>query len=295
MSERAYTGPVQVLSAEDSEKRECVKAHVLSRTSATPAGTTPFRHLYIEQILPSEFYDELKNYSSSCRDGEDLQSRGQDSKLYQNTRYNFSADASSLIAILRSVFADSDVKQAFLGKFYRTDLDALSDSLSIHEFEFEFTFTEPNRFQNIHLDIPPKYLSFVFYMPNETLGAEDERLNATVLYDKDAQPHHPAKYRGNSVALFAPHFYSAHGNSTTIERPAMVLFYINKKDLEEWNTMTRSEKDVAPYEEYKNFTQRKIERYPLIEYGDCSDKIKLERADCRANAPRARVLRSEDT
>lgn len=280
--------------SDDAEHEKLLKDHVLSRVHESAPGDAPFRYLYIEDIFPPDHYAALKHLSSYYRQTRDLQPRGQDNRTYNNHRYNFTTDNNPRINMLRNVFADREVMHAFVGQFYLNNLDELADSLSIHEFEFEFTFTEANRFQNIHLDIPPKYLSFVFYMPNEEPEIEEQRCNATIFYDKYAQPHYAARYKANSMVAFAPHFYSYHGNSTTIDRPAMVLFYINKEELASWNTMTKAGQDVAPYDQFKDRTQMKLEKYRLIEYGDSSDTIATERAQCMLNAPRGRFLHPKD-
>jgi hypothetical protein len=49
------------------------------------------------------------------------------------------------------------------------------------------------------------------------------------MYDKNMIPFKNAKYKSNSVCIFAQSFHSISWFSPTIERTALVMFYINKE------------------------------------------------------------------
>ena len=150
-------------------------------------------------------------------------------------------------------------------------------------------YTAAGRFQNIHVDIPPKYLSFVFYFPEFAIDEDAELKNATVFYDKALNPHYCARYRPNSVAVFAPHHYSYHGFHSTIDREVLVMFYIHPEEHDRWWTVRGSE--VPPFEGFRNLVDEKLVRYPLIEYGDDPERRRAEHDACLVNAPNGRVLR----
>src|SRR5262249_11748917 len=153
--------------------------------------------------------------------GTAVQDRLQDSAAFVNRRHRLFTSENGVTACVRAVFSDPEVKVALLRKFYAVPSRALADTLVIHE-EFEYVFTQAERFQTIHLDIPPKFLSFVFYIPTMPMTPEDAAANATVLYDKALEPHHRAQFEANSVCIFAPHFYSYHGFASTRDRDALV-------------------------------------------------------------------------
>ena len=274
-------------------KLDKYKKHVISRIENTEIGRLPFRHIYIEEIFPQDFYNSILQFALEAKNSKKLITRFQDSTLYDNTRYNFTNDNAEIVAELKSIFSDTEVKKSLLKKFYLENINYLANNLSVHEHEFEFTYTKAKRFQNVHLDIPPKYLSFVFYLPDQETNLEDQKNNSTLLYDRYLNPYYHARYKGNSVGIFAQHFYSYHGNSTTIDRNAMVLFYVNQDELDTWNSVKNNE--TEPYDLFKDYTQNKLERHPLIEYGHSIKKIIAERNDCRINSPRGRYLSNSNT
>ena len=151
--------------------------------------------------------------------------------------------------------------------------------MSIHS-EFEFFFTKAGRFQNIHIDIPPKFMSFVFYVPEFPVPAAEEERNATILYDKSLTAHYPARFRANSVCVFVPHFYSYHGFSSTIDRDVLVMFYVNPDELRKWQELRREKNEEPPFTGLLDAVEAKLRLHPLIEFGAASK-------GCLPNGPRA--------
>jgi hypothetical protein len=209
-----------------------------------------------------------------------------------NRRFNLVKNNDDVVVCIRKVFSDQKVKLALLEKFYLIPTPELARSLSIHN-EFEYFYTQAGRFQHIHVDIPPKYVSFVFYIPETPLPVEQEGHNATILYDKDLQPHHLARFIGNSVCIFAPHFYSYHGFASTMARDVLVMFYVNKPELSRWTQMRADSKDDPPFVGIRDAVEDKLRRHPLIEYGPSEERLMAERAECQINAPQGRVIAAE--
>ena len=270
-----------------------VKHHVLNRVDSTVLGTLPYYHLFMKDIFPAGFYESLRTLAHEIEHSAQLQPRFQDNPAYTNSRFNLVGHPSETIRVIEEVFSDTEIKIALLSPFYLSATESLADCLRVHD-EFELTFTQPDRFQRIHVDIPPKYISMVFYLPNKGLTHDEKISNATVLYDKALHPTFVAEYSANSLFAFAPHFYSYHGFSTTIARPAMVLFYVNRLELKTWNENVRAGRDKPPFGFIKDSIARKLEQHPLREYGDDVRRIIDERERCRINAPLGRVLREED-
>lgn len=224
----------------------------------------------------------------SCKYSDSVQDRHQDNPAFMNRRYNLYQNTDDVADCLRAVFSDPEIKQALLRKFYISPTGELPESLSIHD-EFEYVYTKAGRFQNIHIDIPPKFMSFVFYIPENSVPAGEEARNATILYDKRLTPHYPARYRANSACVFVPHFYSYHGFSSTIDRDALVMFYVNRDELEKWQNMRQENKDTPPFTGPLDAVERKLRLHPLIELGIDEQRLLAERSACRVNAPSGRV------
>lgn len=254
----------------------------------------PFNHVFIENILSPELYFMLIERCKNFKNPEMIQVRNQDSNKFLNNRYNFTNSKDDIILMLKQIFSDNEIKMELLSKFFINPVSFI-DNIKIHEKEFEVVFTEKDKFQNIHVDIPSKFVSLVFYLPeiaSESLTDDDMEKNSTVLYDETMKPYYSAKYKSNSVCAFAPHFYSYHGFSTTIERTAIVLFYIDEKLLNEHdekiaevNRRKRKEKD---FETFKNNIFEKLNKFELIEYKNKNLEEIMKR--CKINAPNGRVF-----
>lgn len=268
---------------------ENLKNHVLKRLLKSCVGEQPYYHMYIEEILPKELYSDMKSIMIEKKNGGWSSDRNQDNPNFSNRRYNLISDSSPAVEVFHKIFSSIEIKKALIDKFYLSPTHELYESIKIHE-EFEFTFTEPQRFQNIHIDIPAKFLSLVFYFPEGEVSAEEEEKNATILYDKNLSPKYGAKYRENSVCIFAPHFYSYHGFSSTISRDVLVMFYVQDIELKKWQTIRSENRDVAPFDTIKKLIKDKCERYPLVEYKEKLTDVSKEMEKCKINAPRGRVI-----
>ena len=261
--------------------------------------THPFNHVFIENILSPDLYSKLVDKCKNFKKPNIVQNRNQDSNKFMNTRYNFasSRDDDEVITIFKQIFEDKDIKQELFSKFF-VNPSKFIKNMKIHEKEFEVVFTSKDKFQNIHVDIPSKFLSLVFYLPEVStpfeLSEQNIQNNSTILYDKLINPVYSAKYKSNSVCIFAPHFYSYHGFDTTIERTAIVLFYIDEKLLNEHDSKIgevdrrRLKRKETDFKTFKNNIFQKLKEYPLIEYKNKQlDEIMTE---CKINAPNGRDL-----
>ena len=265
------------------------KRYLLERIASEVPPERPFRHLFIREFLPAGLYSEVAAYCRDRKANAMHQDRLQDNSAFVNRRYSLVSDVHPAIAMFRRLFSDPDVKQALLSHFYLTPDSCLVDDLSIHS-EFEFTFTKAGRHQNIHVDIPPKFLSFVFYLPEEEFSRQDAEQNATLLYDRNLSPVPAAAYEANSACVFAPHFNSYHGFSSTRYRDVLVMFYISQEYLEKWWDMNRAETEQPPYTAIRDLIEAKLRDHTLVEFGRSENRILSERAGCLINAPLGRVM-----
>lgn len=270
------------------ERFQNYKRHVLATIEGTAVGKEPFYHLFMEGIFPEELYQSIEKRMHYYRDRKKLKRRTQDNNAFINRRFNLHENNDPETQYIRGLFSDPDVKRALLAKFYVNPHQELVEAIRIHTEEFEYVYSEPGRFQNIHTDIPPKFLSMVFYIPSREVTEDEADRNGTIFYDKDLKPQSKAKYRPNSVGVFAQHFHSYHGFATTIDRPALVLFYVHPEEEKRWVALRGSE--TAPYDEIKDAIQDKLVTYPLIEFGEVREAIEKARTDCRINAPSGRVI-----
>ncbi len=269
---------------------EVLRDHLLARIRAAPAGHDPFRHLYIEDLFPDRFYEALRAHMLAAKSERRTEDRHQDNPRFKTGRFNLVDCDEAVISTFRAAFADPEVMTAVMARFFLDPRPIVGDGLTIHN-EFEYTFTRAGRFQNIHVDIPPKYLSFVFYIPERATGDEAEELaNATILYDENLQPRRCARFRRNSVCIFAPHYTTYHGFASTMDRDVLVMFYVHPGELAAWRAMRLSRGDEAPFTGVRDLIEDKLRRHPLIEFGQDDAALRGAREACRINAPQGRVL-----
>lgn len=263
-----------------------IRAHVLKRVTEAKIGEKPFYHTFIDGIFPDDFYEALHAHMISHKHGDQIQARLQDNPKFVNRRFNLVDNQDLIVRQFRAIFNDDEIRRVLFDKFYVNKNEDLS-KIKIHK-EFEYVFCEPDRFQNIHVDISPKFMSFVFYIPEGEVTPEAEERNATVLYDKDLKPQYAARFRRNSVCIFVPHFYSYHGFSSTIERDVLVMFYVQSDEMKNWKRIHNYDK--PPFNRVLDVIESKLHSHPLIEYGADPTRIAAERAACRINRPNGRVV-----
>jgi Capsular polysaccharide synthesis protein len=267
------------------------KQYTIRAIESTVPGEKPFRHLYIEHVLPHVLYTAVRSRMFQHKYNSALLDRTQDSDQFVNKRFSLVKNEDIETQYLRAIFSDNAVKSAFLQHFFLDVTPEFAASLEIHT-EFEYMYTAAGRSQNIHVDIPPKFLSFVFYFPEFEVDTDAERLNATVFYDKHLNPQYVARYRPNSLCVFAPHFYSYHGFASTIDREVLVMFYVNAAEMNHWVETRNIES--PPFQAIRKAIDDKLRRFSLIEYGLDPVKLDIERRDCLINAPRGRVMKAND-
>jgi hypothetical protein len=197
-----------------------------------------------------------------------------------------------VIDVVKFIFDDPEIKQSFIEKFYINPnfIDEI-----VFKHDLQFVFTEKNRFQKIHTDIPAQIVSVVFYLPeDDDISEYDELNNGTILYDKDLKPIKVSKFIGNSVSCFAPHFYSYHGFNTTIKNRNTLLFFYAQKDLiKRFYDNSKNQNGEQDPDKFKDVIQWKLSKYRLIEYGsddlEFLTKLIKEKGDCKVNTLNGRV------
>ena len=284
-AERTNQSDLQIHGA-----RERYRHHVLARIAEAEVGVAPFHHAFIEDIFPTELYGAIRDHMLRFKHSDQVQDRHQDNPNFMNRRYNLSSSTDEPVEHLRTVFSDPEIKQVLINKFYLHPHNSLTTSLTIHE-EFEYVFTAAHRFQNIHIDIPPKFMSFVFYIPEHAVGPIEQERNATILYDKFLNPNYKARYTANSVCIFVPHFSSYHGFSSTTARDVLVMFYIDAAEMNRWLSIRQSEKDEPPFTGLLDSIHDKLRNHPLRQFEGSEQKLLEERRACLVNAPQGRILR----
>ena len=272
--------------------KENIKMHVLKRINSTEINTYPFYNVYIENIFPEAFYEKLKNLMIYYKYNSKLENRNWDNPDFMNKKISLNNVEDYEINIVKYIFEDSEIKKSIMEKFYLTPnfIDEI-----VFKHDLQFVFTEKNKFQKIHTDIPAQFVSVVFYIPEDVDISECDKLNnGTILYDRDLNPVKVSKFKGNSVSFFAPHFYSYHGFNTTINnRNTMLFFYAQKDLIKRFYDNSKNQNGEQNVELFKNVIQWKISKYRLIEYGkddmNFLTKLLSEKENCKIDTLNGRI------
>ena len=272
--------------------KENIKMHVLKRIKTTEINTYPFYNVYIENIFPETFYEKLKNLMIYYKYNSKLENRNWDNPDFMNKKISLNNVEDYEINIVKYIFEDSEIKKSIMEKFYLTPnfIDEI-----VFKHDLQFVFTEKNKFQKIHTDIPAQFVSVVFYIPEDDDISECDKLNnGTILYDRDLNPVKVSKFKGNSVSFFAPHFYSYHGFNTTINnRNTMLFFYAQKELIKRFYDNSKNQNGEQNVELFKNVIQWKISKYRLIEYGkddmNFLTKLLSEKENCKIDTLNGRI------
>ena len=221
---------------------------------------------------------------------EELQDRNWDNPNFMNKKFALKDVNCYEINIIREIFDNDDIKKSLMKKFYYGDyIDEM-----VFNHDLQFVFTDGDRFQRIHTDIPAQFISVNFYLPEDELTEQEELDNGTILYDKDLNPCKIVKFKSNSVSFFAPHFYSYHGFNTTIKNRNTLLFFYAQKDLiKRFYDNSKNQNEEQNPDKFKDVIQWKISKYRLIEYGsddlEFLTKLIKEKSDCKVNTQNGRI------
>lgn len=258
------------------------KTYIINQINKSKIDSEPFYHLFIENIFPTDFYKMLKQKSNYYNQDKYLIARTQDNPTnYINKKFEFNSVKDETIDLFKNIFESQDVKQSILTKFF---VNPEKINIQIFKDEIEFVYTSKNKFQNIHTDLPSKFLSLVFYFPDDVNLEEQQQLdNGTILYDKNLNIVKKAKFIPNSVCIFSSHFKSYHGFSTTIERTALVMFYINRDLYDKHQKTNNNDVNI-----FKNNMLDKLTLYPMLEY--VNKNLEKEKETSKINAPFGRVV-----
>ena len=241
------------------------KQYTLDKINNSLTIEQPFYHIFIQDILHNDLYVLLKDKNEYYK--QFTSNRLQDNKSFVNNKYSIIDSNDLVLQTFHKLFSDKEIIKSIFNKFFINTLDFLN-KISVYDYECEFVYTDANKFQSIHVDIPSKFVSMVFYFPDSVLSDEEQLKNGTVLYDDDIIPVYNSRYLPNSVCIFAPHLYSYHGFHTTIERNSLVLFYVHEdliKDNLKAAPKTKSNIEII---DFKKSVVDKLKKYRLIEYRD---------------------------
>ena len=267
-------------------RRALYKAHLLAAIDASSMNVEPFWNLEVHDMLHPELFAQLDDVRRKRRRGRGATMRREYDDVGM-TRYSFLRAPEPSVRHLRLLFQDEDVKRAILKRFFVTVPQTLLDDIAIWDEAFEFTFSPPGKIQDMHIDWPTKFVSIVIYFPEAELSETEQLANATMVYDRHLVSQPRARFAANRGMMFAPHFESYHGFSTTRDRDALLIFLLNTRIMAAWETAA-IEAEGPPFPRFMDIVQRKMEEYPMREFPSLAD-VEASRERSKVNMSLGRV------
>lgn len=258
---------------------EEIKIHVINKINNATLNKYPYYNIYIDNIFPNYFYEAIKQKSIEKNKG---------------VNYKLSNDNSEEILIIKKIFNDSDIKKSLLNYFY-SDITFVND-LTIYN-DFQFVYSKKNTKHEIHVDMPYKLLSIIFYLPSDDITENEKKKSGTMFYSDELEICGINKFEHNTVTIFAPHSRSYHGFDISVDcRCSMILFLTDIEIENQYQIITANKNDSFEINYVKNIIFNKINKYPLLEYSNyTNNEIKYIINNSRINGRCGRVYKLEQS
>ena len=182
-----------------------VGLHVLYRIANTPVRMFPFPHIYVDDVFPQDYYEQIRNHLPPREALSTLLALGRVEKGYSESRLVLPLTGGGMEGIteparefwreLAGWMLGSSFGQAMLGKFenaIRQRIGNLADA----EFRAEALLVQDYTTYSLgpHTDSPIKVMSFLFYLPAD---ASRPHLGTSIYVPRDPAftcvggPHYP--------------------------------------------------------------------------------------------------------
>ena len=226
--------------------------YVIDKLTKSELQTDPWEHLYIEDIVPQELYDDLKTYTLSCID----EDRIPDSTDSAGARHGYLLshidsdymEDNDYVKEYHNIWWDDEVIELLKSKFTMENSWCESDGTQpVPDFFMNYETTGQGTVYGIHADAYPKLFSSVHYFANTgddlILGTgmasstwPDVPWNFPV--DSNGQPDYSAgeeiiaKYLPNSIFIFSP---SPHPRMSKQDMEGQCVTYDNMASYHRFN------------------------------------------------------------
>lgn len=174
------------------------KKYVINNILNSKLILKPFPHLIIDNLLPIDFFIELKNYIRKINDVERF--------TIHSGRWCFKTEKwKSILEDLKGILYNDEIRKILNNKF-KSQLEKKKEYMSESKWDINLTFDLENYQIPPHMDSPSKQLSVLFYI---TGGS-----NGTSLYDnnndldyKKAKKVKEVEFKENRLFVFCPSIF----------------------------------------------------------------------------------------
>lgn len=171
----------------------------------------PFPHLVVDNLLPENFFEELKNYVKDLKNIERY-------TIVPGRWYIKPKNWDSYLKILKNVLYNEETKKILNDKF-KIQLEKRKEYLTESIWDINLTYDLSGYEIPPHMDGPSKQLSVLYYITGS--------INGTSLYDNgdsldytQAKKVSEIKFKENRLFVFCPSIYDRtwHGVENTPEK-----------------------------------------------------------------------------
>ena len=211
--------------------------YVIDKINKSEIQTHPWEHLYIEDIVPQELYDDLKKYTLSCIDEDRIPYERRHGYLLSHIDSDYLEDKDS-VKEYHNIWWNDEVIELLKSKFTMQNSWCKSDgSQPVTDFCINYETTKQGAVYGIHSDGFPKLFTSVHYFanPNEDLdlgtGMAPSSWPDTVWNQEDSE-NIIAKYLPNSIFIFSP---SPHPRMSEVDMKGQSVTYENMASFDRFN------------------------------------------------------------
>jgi hypothetical protein len=209
--------------------------YVIDKINKSEIQTHPWEHLYIEDIVPQELYDDLKKYTLSCIDEDRIPDKRRHGYLLSHIDSDYLEDRDS-VKEYHNIWWNDEVIELLKSKFTMQNSWCKSDgSQPVMDFFINYETTKQGAVYGIHTDSYPKLFTSVHYFanPNEDLDLGTGMASST-WPDIDWNPEDSiiAKYLPNSIFIFSP---SPHPKMSEVDMKGQDVTYENMASFDRFN------------------------------------------------------------
>ncbi len=188
--------------------------YVIDKLTKSELQTDPWEHLYIENIIPQELYDNLKTYTLSCID----EDRIPDSTDSAGARHGYLLshidsdymEDNDYVKEYHNIWWDDEVIELLKSKFTMENSWCESEGTQpVLDFFMNYETTKQGAAYGIHSDSYPKIFSSIHYFANTgddlTLGTGmAQSAWPDISWTDDDSENKIAKYLPNYMFIFSP-------------------------------------------------------------------------------------------
>ena len=211
--------------------------YVIDKIHKSKIQAHPWEHLYIEDIVPQELYDDLKTYTLSCIDEDRIPNGRRHGYLLSHVDSDYISDR-DFVKEYHNIWWNDEVIELLKSKFtMENSWCKLDGTQPVTDFCINYDVMKQNSMYHVHSDAFPKLFTSVHYFANKGddlnlgTGMAPSSWPDTVWNQEDSE-NIIAKYLPNAIFIFSP---SPHPRMSKVDMEGQFITYENMASFDRFN------------------------------------------------------------